>query len=916
MYRIYSIFCLLMVSTLGSGQELISDYESIEKSDKTILKVVDGEQYMLKLTKLDSLVVYHVIDEVPELLYTRYFYGLADEYFFRTTDHFFLFNNATESFAYNFVADYIFKVPFPDGYSRNNWWYTYKDEVILRQSDDSYTLKREFYVDLNAETLKEFNPLEGCFAQNEKYLLRSYDTDDDQEVFISHDKITGAEVVIDSSQRYASYYQMLEEVFIYFKNDELIQYDFTTQSLSSLYAIGEDYRSKSLISNQNSKYHIIVITRNDFTTDLVYIDKETLEYVTYNIADRIDDVYPDIVDGKIILVATSKLLLFDPETSISIEVPSYARAVSDIMVIEDRYIVHLFYYGFKVYDLLTDIERNYDHENSVGSFYYSDYMKVGDSYQLSYHFNYDKANKLYEFNIQNETLIQSDVIPQSQVGLSDASIILQVDSISYVVTEQDIYLVKRGTFEKLNTNILKKVEYSNYKIIDNRLYWLEEVDGQSNIYYFDGEQVQLHSFIASPGGNPPFNSISVSNYVITGDFTFFSTYGVFISDLYKYDRRTGELIFIEALEGIVNNGMAGKDGYFYYYKDNKIRVITPTGDIEDFDLELSNWPISLFYEFKDQLIYQGENALYNMVGTESIFITNIEGPLSTGVTFTDDYITIDQGDNYFELYNGEELYSYQLLEDYRFTGQLSDRYLTFVKSIATNTTITALFDVVSQSYVDLPDQLEKSRLISIESNDTLDLLIASTGAFTDLQVKIYDITDGFDTYEELLAVESYTRYFNLDFKFNENGGLLYLFDKLIKVDKSFNFEVITNIKGDSKFSYLLQDKEDLYFLAIHSNKGRQVFGYTIPDGLIQEEEEENALEQILIYPNPSVEHLTVETDLVDNYTIEVLKSTGELMYVSKDKTQSISTINYSKGLYFVRILQNGKVYNSSSFVKM
>ncbi len=82
------------------------------------------------------------------------------------------------------------------------------------------------------------------------------------------------------------------------------------------------------------------------------------------------------------------------------------------------------------------------------------------------------------------------------------------------------------------------------------------------------------------------------------------------------------------------------------------------------------------------------------------------------------------------------------------------------------------------------------------------------------------------------------------------------------------------------------------------------------DGLIDEGLEINnqLLSAIKIYPNPATDQLFIETSLQENFEIEIFDARGKIVFNSIiNSSSNISLINYSSGIYFIKIISKNSI---------
>ena len=72
----------------------------------------------------------------------------------------------------------------------------------------------------------------------------------------------------------------------------------------------------------------------------------------------------------------------------------------------------------------------------------------------------------------------------------------------------------------------------------------------------------------------------------------------------------------------------------------------------------------------------------------------------------------------------------------------------------------------------------------------------------------------------------------------------------------------------------------------------------------------------LVYPNPSTDFVTINTNRTENCTLEMYNESGVRVYQSAvtSATTKINTTNYSTGFYYVRLVKEGEVLETVKLI--
>jgi hypothetical protein len=75
-------------------------------------------------------------------------------------------------------------------------------------------------------------------------------------------------------------------------------------------------------------------------------------------------------------------------------------------------------------------------------------------------------------------------------------------------------------------------------------------------------------------------------------------------------------------------------------------------------------------------------------------------------------------------------------------------------------------------------------------------------------------------------------------------------------------------------------------------------------------------DKISIFPNPTSKNINIELEN-ETFKVELLNQIGQVVYTSKEASNktNIDLSNFSKGLYFLKISTENKVYNKKIVLK-
>lgn len=923
MKKYIGVIMFSLVALTMQGQERVTEYITEESSDKLIFKKVAGEDYVLQITKMDSLIVYKMVDEVPRYLHSRFYGGIGSLSYINSTDSYFLYQNSTGSIAYNFASDSEFHIPYTGESSRTGWRAIYEDQVVLVQDQRVGDIDVKYLVDLNTQSII---PLEHSYlsiAQNDDFLVRANKLWEFEYEIIIHDKIDHSETVIDTSMIFSDDYALSDQQLFYLKGDSLMRYNYISGETELYYNIYDEHTSSKVIIDKSGETVSLLLRLTTTDTKVVRFDTREHNASIYIIDRWLDNMLPEEIDGHLVFTTDGYVFTYNMESDFLRSFDSYTYRVNDLIVLGNQYVVHTGENGLKILDLSNYLESEFS-GLSLGDWNtYTGSIQVGDNYHFSILYvevgflPYSDANNTFTFDPENKTLQYSSLLPKSSNrGLPLTSRLLNVDATAYVISNKWTSVLN----EESLVNLYNQPEYYNqavYKIINDKMYWLELGEGIARVKTYRDGEVITQGLLNNPEISAlTGNAFPYIKFNVVGDDTYFIDPAGDIPTLVRYNSDLNSLQLIDEVN-VRQRESFSHQGYLYYFRNQEgMRVLTPELENLKVDVPVASFIYEYdFFLFKDQVLFKSDDAIYHLEGAVAKKVMSLNSLGYQQLKISNDLVTTRTDDGSIEIYDGDKIEIIQQLENYSLTSIVSNRYLFFENPYSTENYQSIIYDLVQQEYIEVPTDLSDQRIMEVLRLNDKNILLTSSPNEGNRVIKIHNVSADLDTIVELFQFECFSYGVDSDFEINQNGGLLYIGDKLIEISNDLTCKELSNFKGNYRNDDIAVIDDWMYFIGFDADLGRQVFKYQIGEPVVIENDDDIKA-NILLYPNPAGGVINIKSNLKESYAFEIYTSHGHRVMQGDSSETSVYVRQLSKGLYYVRILVDGEHYAAASFVKM
>lgn len=915
--HIYFLSFFVFLSSSILCQDLISDVHSTGNSQRHFLKEIDNENYLIKIDLLDSVHIYKILDGVAEIIHKTHLIGAYTEYDLQVWNKWILSKDIEGSTAYNFVDDISEIILYEEPYERSSWRIINEETAVLSQYDDSNAERTAFLVDenFNYDQDLEYNRI---YASDLDYLYyRLYENDinhyqkrdkEDNEIISSYG------VHNDVKQRYSKNY-----IYHYDEDSRnIIRHDLLSDITSTIHTFAFDPTHVSLSTLSK---HQVVSARNNV--------ENLSQSVVINIADQkiktFEDKYLDFyhhksIDDMFIYEHESydSLVIYNFETG-NFKILPFIGSVDRIINFDNKYLIYAdLDVPFRIINVVYDIEN--DNTLEIGTdlpFSYRlvpTFISEGATYYLDIGTDIEELDELYEINVSNGDTKVSEIIPITRRGLSDDSYMKKINDDIFILNQEHLYAIQNEEFIQLDQSEIQQNEYQSHRFNNHGMYWAEKSDSTITFYnYREGQKNTIGTIIDNP--QIDLYAWRIRDF-IEGEESIYINGSIGFEDIsFLLRKEDNSIIDLENTSGNIFNTSFYSEGFYYYSISGWIHSIDELGNSVNLNIEAPILAINSNILHNDVIYIANNNGIYAIENQEGTLMFEFDGQNSINYFYkVGNILFLESNNSNYALVNGDWVEIG--FENFSFHTQLGENLILVTESTGTNQIINRIFDLVENEYYDLPSEFNTLNIIStFDYQDEL-YIITSTRFFPDYEVKIFKTNVSFDIAEEVLTFETFGR--GLNAKFTEFGeeGLLYIGNKIFLMNDELEFIEVEGVYGDTESVSTEENDGIFYFIALHPEKGRQVYNTIAYSKRVSTKDLVSNL--ISIFPNPTAEFININSESIQsNTTVKILDIKGNVILCSRIKdNESIDVSQFEEGVYYLSVInKTGQIVGSGMFFK-
>ena len=918
--NIKQLCILIFFAFLSSNifcQDLISDVSSSGNSQRHFLKEIENQNYLIKIDLLDSVYVYKVSNGSAELMNKTHIIGAYTEYDLKIWNKWILSKDIEGSTAYNFVDDISEIIRYEEPYERSSWRVINEEVAVLSQYDDSNAERTAFLIDedFNYNQDLEYSRI---YASDQDYLYyRLYEND--ISTYQKRDKenneiISYYPLHNDVQQRYSDHY------IYYYEEDSksIIRHDLLDDITSSIHTF--DFVPTHVSMSYFLKQQVISARNNveDYSQSIVV-----------NIADQkikiFDNKYLDYYDHKSLdnifiyeHESYDSLVIYNFESDNSKNIP-FVGVADRIINFGNRYLIYAaLEVPFEIINVIYDIEN--DVRVEIGTdipFSYRlapTYISEGDQYYLDIGSELEFIDDLYEIDVSDGNTSVSDIIPITRRGLADDSSMKKINDDIFILNQEYLYAIQNEEFIQLDENTILTNEHQSHRTNSHGIYWAEKSDTTITFYnYREGQKNTIGTIIDNP--QIDLYSLQIRDFIEGEESIYINGRIGFEYTSFLLRKDDNSIIPLTSTSGDILNTSFYSNGYYYYNVSGYIHRIDELGNSVSLEIQAPSLGLGSDILHNDVIYIANNNGIYSIEDENVTLQLEFEGQFLLNYFFTiGNTLFLESNNSNYALINGEWIEID--FENVGIVSQLGENLILTTESTGTNQIINRIFDIVENEYYDLPTEFNTLNIIStFDYQDEL-YIITSTRFFPDYEVKIFKTNESFDSAEEVLTFETFGRGLNAKFTDFGDEGLLYIGNKIFLMNDQLEFIEVEGVYGDTESVSTEENDGTFYFIALHSQKGRQVFNTLAFSKRVSTEDLLTNL--FSIFPNPTSEYINIDSESIQiNTTINILDVKGNTIFSSKIRdNESIDVRQFAEGIYYLNVIDEaGHILGNGMFIK-
>lgn len=888
-------FCLQF--NLSYSQERISAILNEGYAQRQILKEYNGENYILSINSYDSIQVYSYLNGESTYLHGKRYPGIYQEINFKTTDQFLLFKNINGSIAYNFITNQETIFPYSVGNVETLWAIAqYKDEVVLTQYPHNNVPDREQWL-INLATGEETS-IDNRFSVREiteHYLLLYDNSDFDNTSWHIYNKENGSTQLI-INEAYISHF-FNDNMFVYVLENKLKKYDNITGVNEDLVEFEDDVESIKLLNSEN---HLIVSYEKGINKPMITIDIETLEQQFSDPNITIDRVSKVEAFDKMIICGSFSCKIHDFQTNNSLY---FDNALDDLSteIISERY---LFVVDQDISYKLLDLENNakYDLNQAYqnASILSASFINDNDKLLINFdHFTRDWID-LWEIDLNSISMVDArEFIPSLTMGITDDGHFVKAKD-DLILIDKNIFHISENNIQQINNFPLVEAGFSTYNLINDNLYWLENINESVTLCTFiDGARNEIVVF---PDLLPLSNFQTTDPYSVDENYVYTSL----SNDLIRINKSDGS-IDILSLDFLVSNFNLFTHNEYTYIKNEQLQYVNNIGELIDIDINLDNLGGNIFHLYNNQLFIISQEEIYLLQDstTQQVFEISDFGGL---LTFNKDYVISNSwADEFYYSKDGINWVPGNFDGSYQYS--IKENYIVIADS---NNTVD-LYNLESETTINIPDEYQNLRFKTAFSHFDKTLLIASQNINGPKDEQLFEIID-----QTIVEQNNY----NVSYRATNNEtiqldsiSLILSGDKVLTLDQNLEIKDLNNsIKGDNNANVIVGENH-VYFTAISSSFDRQVYVLSKSSLPVYNIDIPLSYTELSIYPNPTNSSINLNSEMLNGTARYSINSMDGRLVKSGQTNGNIDVGTLIEGAYMIILEHTQGELEIAHFIK-
>lgn len=560
------LFTLILISvTCTISQELVSHIDEGGRSSlRTYLIEYNDESYVMSVDMFDNLTMYKVDNGQTNILHTNHIPDVS-KVLYNSYDEVVYFKTSNKCTIYNFITNEYISFDEKDGY-QFGWRQPYDNDIILHYSRAGVHTDLYYLVDIDDFTTDTIDVDGEIVAHNSEFVF--YKDLENPDLLYSYNKSTKVHKLV---------YDAIFEIhyFVVFNDVLYMQFFNTIHSYDEeLDSIVEEYDYIGTFEKFESNTD--VLSYSVYTTQgkrYVIYNEESDEFENYLLPDA-EIIYPGLFGDHIIYRTNSDLYIYNTVTSEVNVFDFFTLWASNIEVLADRYVICQSLESVHLIDLQTE-ESHIILDAFLGGNFDISSIQIFDSiFTVSFESYTDTIKNNLEIDVATYSAEYSSIVPEKNTGINEKPILKKFRD-GFLLLSENLYYTYEGVTTQLNVRTPVDFNYLGYRILNDHIYWIENVEDGLHLFEFDGQVKQLVTVFPSPGGALP---ISIEDVAVTATYAYI-IFG-FSGGLISYNRLDNSMHIVDAYLSSGNRLYASKENVYlktlsemYYINNNELTLI-------------------------------------------------------------------------------------------------------------------------------------------------------------------------------------------------------------------------------------------------------------------------------------------------------------------------------------------------------
>ena len=882
------VFSLLTIA----AQEQVTNILNDGQGSRILLQEIDSLNFVCVITNDDVVRVFQ--EQADELIYMheRKIKNVFQNRKFEFLNNYLLGGEFEGSFAYDLKKDTLIHFPFNDGYDRSSIRVLNDSEVFLSHSNSP--VGQNYLVNIEEPNVDTLEYLVSILYASDLYLHIRDKRNSNKVYHHVIERSTSDTLFSHNEMLYNGQYLMNDQYFIYKEENKFEYFDLQQKKIKTLIDIQGDNTTSSNLLAVDSFY----ISYSDYPLKPFVIYNNSLKPIKSKILDYPIGAYPYVLHGNIFLYGYEKSFSIDIETFDVTEYSTDIRSLDEMILVDDRYIYSKF--GSKIHQIdLKEKTENLGNDFIFKNEYFKMYFfESGDKLYVNFDSEDENDHSLY--TLKSTLISPSDLTGDYNSGLSLTSSFYKTKDGIAIVDNENIYGVDASNVLQVYSNSAEFIKTDENLSSDGlvKITWLERDNGDVFAKSLDGGELKVFGPIPNVNSIPEIREYSVGSSV-----------------LYYHLANNEEPRLFGLAEFNLEAVPIGGVGTFLFgelYSHNDDLYIIRFGELFH-KLHTATTATKFFIspyvlgpiQFKDKLYFTANDGLYQIDGGSMTHVID-DNLNSNYFENTGKYLILPP--NNIAIVDFDGLNSHKHILDYPYYwSSVLDSNNIILNNIYHPEAPMMKFNIEEQVFQEISGDITDKHIHDRFSIGNYSIL-AVTNDVIDPSILYFYITNAeMDEYQLFYETPVDSDFYKFSFIDQADGALCYSGNDIFYISSDLEIVKYNNVKGENKHSKFIENNGKIYFSAIGTGVGRQIFSI---DKISVNNQNVSLSRTFDIKPNPASNLISVPIEF-RGHRFGISSISGDrILNGIVDNTNSISISSITSGMYILSIHDGTSVQSS------